>query len=167
MLGGGAHSGAPGRQLCHSRFRFHGLGDMENQLASESLHLFRGDLFASRLFLFHKGLLAELSTITKPAKERSSRTRRRLACRHPPCPRRILPLINGVAIDVAFIAKIDSPRFCERLFAVLPDVMFCLKDTNRCYRALNQAFVERTGLKDARRLIGLVPLATRRCGNVP
>ena len=60
----------------------------------------------------------------------------------------------GVAIDVAFIAKIDSPRFCERLFAVLPDVMFCLKDANRCYRAVNQAFVERCGLKDTRRLIG-------------
>jgi len=60
----------------------------------------------------------------------------------------------AVAIDTAFIAKVDSPRFCERLFEVLPDVMFCLKDTNRCYRAVNQAFVERCGLKDTRRLIG-------------
>jgi PAS domain S-box-containing protein len=59
-----------------------------------------------------------------------------------------------VAIDVAFISRVDSPRFCERLFAVLPDVMFCLKDTDRRYRALNQAFVERIGLKDTRRLIG-------------
>ena len=59
-----------------------------------------------------------------------------------------------MAIDVAFISRVDSPRFCERLFAVLPDVMFCLKDTERRYRALNQAFVERIGLKDTRRLIG-------------
>ncbi|WP_052573049.1 AraC family transcriptional regulator [Haloferula sp. BvORR071] len=59
-----------------------------------------------------------------------------------------------MAIDTAFISKVDSPRFCERLFAVLPDVMFCLKDTDRRYRAMNQAFVERIGLKDTRRLIG-------------
>jgi PAS domain S-box-containing protein len=59
-----------------------------------------------------------------------------------------------VAIDVAFISRVDSPRFCEKLFAVLPDVMFCLKDTERRYRALNVAFVERIGLKDTRRLIG-------------
>ena len=59
-----------------------------------------------------------------------------------------------MAIDGDFIARIDSPRFCERLFAVLPDVMFCLKDTDRRYRALNQAFAERTGIKDPRRLIG-------------
>lgn len=59
-----------------------------------------------------------------------------------------------MAIDGEFIARIDSPRFCERLFAVLPDVMFCLKDADRRYRALNQAFAERTGIKDPRRLIG-------------
>ncbi|WP_193210962.1 AraC family transcriptional regulator [Luteolibacter marinus] len=59
-----------------------------------------------------------------------------------------------MAIDVGFIDRVDSPRFCERLFAVLPDVMFCLKDTNRCYRAVNQGFAERTGIKDKRRLIG-------------
>ncbi|MES2657362.1 MAG: AraC family transcriptional regulator [Verrucomicrobiota bacterium] len=59
-----------------------------------------------------------------------------------------------MAIDTEFIARIDSPRFCERLFAVLPDVVFCLKDTDFRYRAANHAFAERIGLKDARRLIG-------------
>jgi PAS domain S-box-containing protein len=59
-----------------------------------------------------------------------------------------------MAIDTGFIGKVDSPRFCERLFAVLPDVMFCLKDTDRCYRAVNQGFADRTGIKDTRRLIG-------------
>ena len=59
-----------------------------------------------------------------------------------------------MAIDVGFIDRVDSPRFCERLFAALPDVMFCLKDNNRCYRAVNQGFAERTGIKDKRRLIG-------------
>lgn len=59
-----------------------------------------------------------------------------------------------MAFDGDFIARVDSPRFCERLFAVLPDVMFCLKDSDRRYRALNQAFAERTGIKDPRRLLG-------------
>lgn len=59
-----------------------------------------------------------------------------------------------MAIDVSFIKQVDSPRFCEQLFAVLPDVMFCIKDTARCYRAMNQGFSDRTGNKDARRLIG-------------
>lgn len=60
----------------------------------------------------------------------------------------------AVAIDTEFIGRVDSPRFCERLFAVLPDVVFCLKDSDRRYRAANQAFAERIGLKDPRRLIG-------------
>ncbi len=59
-----------------------------------------------------------------------------------------------MALDTDFIARIDSPRFCERLFAALPDVVFCLKDAGRRYRAANAAFAERIGLKDARRLIG-------------
>ncbi|MEO5716350.1 MAG: AraC family transcriptional regulator [Luteolibacter sp.] len=61
---------------------------------------------------------------------------------------------SEVAIDTEFIARIDSPRFCERLFAVLPDVVFCLKDSDFRYRAANQAFAERIGLKNASRLIG-------------
>lgn len=59
-----------------------------------------------------------------------------------------------MAIDTEFIARIDSPRFCERLFAVLPDVVFCLKDSDFRYRAANQAFAVRLGLKDPRGLIG-------------
>ncbi|MDB6078519.1 MAG: AraC family transcriptional regulator [Akkermansiaceae bacterium] len=62
--------------------------------------------------------------------------------------------IRSVALDTEFIARVDSPRFCERLFAVLPDVVFCLKDSERRYRAANQAFAERIGLKDPRKLIG-------------
>lgn len=57
-------------------------------------------------------------------------------------------------MDTEFISRVDSPRFCERLFDVLPDVVFCLKDADRRYRAANEAFAGRIGLKDARRLIG-------------
>lgn len=59
-----------------------------------------------------------------------------------------------MAIDSDFISRIGSARFCESLFEVLPDVVFCLKDCDFRYRAANQAFAERIGLKDARRLIG-------------
>lgn len=60
----------------------------------------------------------------------------------------------GVAIDPDFMEQIGSPQFCERLFEALPDVVFCLKDRDFRYRAANQAFAARIGLKDARRLLG-------------
>ena len=53
-----------------------------------------------------------------------------------------------------FLEQVASPRFCERLFAHLPDVVFCLKDGQRRYQAANPAFTARLGLRDARRLIG-------------
>ena len=53
-----------------------------------------------------------------------------------------------------FLEQVASPRFCERLFAHLPDVVFCLKDRERRYQAANPAFTARLGLRDARRLIG-------------
>jgi PAS domain S-box-containing protein len=59
-----------------------------------------------------------------------------------------------VALDSAFISQINSPQFCERLFAALPDVVFCLKDHERRYRAANHAFADRLGLKNPRYLIG-------------
>lgn len=60
-----------------------------------------------------------------------------------------------MAVDMAFLSRVDSPRFCERLFAVLPDVVFCIKDDQRRYRAANRAFAERLGLQSATRLLGL------------
>jgi PAS domain S-box-containing protein len=53
-----------------------------------------------------------------------------------------------------FLGQVASPRFCERLFAHLPDVVFCLKDRQRRYRAANPAFALRLGLKNPKRLIG-------------
>jgi PAS domain S-box-containing protein len=54
----------------------------------------------------------------------------------------------------AFLDQVASPRFCERLFANLPDVVFCLKDRERRYQAANPAFAARIGLRDARQLLG-------------
>lgn len=54
-----------------------------------------------------------------------------------------------------FFDRLASPRFSERLFARLPDVVFCLKDDARRYRAANAAFAARVGLADPARLLGL------------
>lgn len=59
-----------------------------------------------------------------------------------------------MAADQDFFSQLASPRFCERLFAHLPDVVFCLKDRERRYQAANQAFAERAGLDHSDRLIG-------------
>ncbi len=54
----------------------------------------------------------------------------------------------------AFLEQVASARFCERLFAHLPDVVFCLKDRARRYQAANAAFAARLGLRDPRKLLG-------------
>ena len=56
--------------------------------------------------------------------------------------------------DPGFLEQVASPRFCERLFAHLPDVVFCLKDRRRRYQAANPAFSLRLGINDPRRLLG-------------
>ena len=59
-----------------------------------------------------------------------------------------------MSADVNFLDRVASPRFCERLFAHLPDVVFCLKDRERRYQAANLAFAARLGLDDPRKLLG-------------
>lgn len=59
-----------------------------------------------------------------------------------------------MSADTEFFKRVASPRFCERLFAHLPDVVFCLKDERRRYQAANTAFAARIGLKDPSRLLG-------------
>lgn len=58
-----------------------------------------------------------------------------------------------MAVDRSFLDRIDSPGFCESLFAVLPDVLFCMKDCESTYRAANRAFAERLGLRDGSQLL--------------
>lgn len=59
-----------------------------------------------------------------------------------------------MADEAHFLDRVASPRFCERLFAHLPDVVFCLKDRQRRYQAANPAFARRLGLTDPRKLLG-------------
>ncbi len=53
-----------------------------------------------------------------------------------------------------FLDQVASPRFCERLFEHLPDVLFCLKDRSRRYQSANPAFALRLGLKNPGKLLG-------------
>lgn len=59
-----------------------------------------------------------------------------------------------MSANSAFLDQVASPRFCERLFAHLPDVVFCMKDRERRYQAANPAFAARVGLRDPRHLLG-------------
>lgn len=59
------------------------------------------------------------------------------------------------AMPRAFLDQVASPRFCERLFAHLPDVVFCLKDADRRYQAANHAFATRIGLRHPGMLLGM------------
>jgi len=60
----------------------------------------------------------------------------------------------NIPANQAFLDHVASPRFCERLFAHLPDVVFCLKDGERRYQAANPAFAARIGLRHPRLLLG-------------
>jgi AraC-like DNA-binding protein len=53
-----------------------------------------------------------------------------------------------------FFKRVASPRFCERLFAQLPDVVFCMKDEQRRYQAANAAFAARVARDDPAALHG-------------
>ncbi len=53
-----------------------------------------------------------------------------------------------------FLRRIAAPHLCERLFAALPDVVFCIKDRQRRYRAANPAFAERRGITSPAAILG-------------
>ena len=47
-----------------------------------------------------------------------------------------------------------SNEMMERIFRVIPDIVFCVKDAEGIYRAANPAFAERLGLKSEDEVIG-------------
>lgn len=42
----------------------------------------------------------------------------------------------------------------DRIFRVIPDIVYCVKDMERVYRSVNPAFAERLGLKSETQVIG-------------
>jgi AraC-like DNA-binding protein len=59
-----------------------------------------------------------------------------------------------MAEDRDFLKHVHEAGLCARLFEALPDIVFCLKDADRRYRAANLAFAGRLGLRDPVKLIG-------------
>lgn len=48
----------------------------------------------------------------------------------------------------------EGALVAERLFAEVPDIVFCIKDTDGCYIAANPAFAERIGLGSVNKILG-------------
>jgi len=57
-------------------------------------------------------------------------------------------------IRESFLSRLATPLICERLFEQIPDVVFCIKDTDGRYISANQAFANRRGLRSPRDIIG-------------
>lgn len=53
-----------------------------------------------------------------------------------------------------FLAQLSTPLVGDRLFAQLPDVVYCLKDPQGRYITANKAFTDRLNLKSVSSIIG-------------
>ncbi len=53
-----------------------------------------------------------------------------------------------------FLEQLATPFVAERLFAVVPDIVFCIKNIDGQYISANPAFAERLGLKSVDDILG-------------
>lgn len=53
-----------------------------------------------------------------------------------------------------FIAELATPLLAERLFAEVPDIVFCIKNRDGLYISANTAFAERLGLRSVNNILG-------------
>ncbi len=53
-----------------------------------------------------------------------------------------------------FLSQLATPLISERLFAQVPDIVFCIKNLDGVYVSANQAFASRLGLPTYRDIIG-------------
>lgn len=53
-----------------------------------------------------------------------------------------------------FLAQLATPLVAERLFAEVPDIVFCIKNRDGLYISANPAFAERLGLKSVDEILG-------------
>ena len=53
-----------------------------------------------------------------------------------------------------FIAELDTPMAAEKLFAEVPEIVFCIKNKHGQYITANQAFAERLGLRSINSILG-------------
>lgn len=64
-----------------------------------------------------------------------------------------MPLASK-ALREEFLAQLDTPMVSERLFAQIPDIVFCLKNDRGQYISANTAFAERLGLRAVSSILG-------------
>ena len=62
-------------------------------------------------------------------------------------------MTNVVKLD-AFLAQLSTPLVGDRLFAQLPDVVYCIKDLEGRYITANKAFADRLNLRTISSIIG-------------
>ncbi|MCP5535983.1 MAG: AraC family transcriptional regulator [Akkermansiaceae bacterium] len=53
-----------------------------------------------------------------------------------------------------FLAQLATPLVAERLFAEVPDIVFCMKNLDGLYISANPAFAERLGLRSVDEILG-------------
>jgi len=67
-----------------------------------------------------------------------------------------MPLVtsSAKALRKEFIDQLDTSMISERLFADVPDIVFCMKNSNGQYISANTAFAERLGLRSVNSILG-------------
>ena len=60
----------------------------------------------------------------------------------------------AVRLREEFLAELATPMVAESLFAAVPDIVFCIKNSEGQYISANMAFVERLGLQSISEILG-------------
>jgi len=62
--------------------------------------------------------------------------------------------LSAKALREEFLAELNTPMVAERLFAEVPDIVFCIKNKQGQYISANPAFAERLGLRSINSTLG-------------
>lgn len=62
--------------------------------------------------------------------------------------------LDAKTLREQFLTQLNSPMLTEKLFAHLPDIVFCLKNKQGQYISANSAFAERLGLRSVNSILG-------------
>lgn len=61
---------------------------------------------------------------------------------------------HAQSLRTEFLAKLATPMWVEQLFAEIPDIVFCVKNSHGQYVAANAAFAERLGHQSVSSILG-------------
>jgi len=62
--------------------------------------------------------------------------------------------LDSKTLRKTFLAELDTSMVAERLFAEVPDIVFCIKNQHGQYISANPAFAERLGLRSTNSILG-------------